>query len=524
MSDQSNLGYPKNISVDKIDPNLPPDQFLYGRKGPWPQPSPAHPLKEAAEVLNIPLAESLIFDATIGRRLVEEQIGYAGLASVGAAADLTLPIPTDDEFNTYMLGTCYTRYLQPASTSDITCNKNSGAVKYWKYDFSAMVLVKPLEGLYCAPVVCFFEEDTNKKRRCVEIKFRADKPDRQDVSVCPGDNAWGLGKIYALQGAAYHMLFVVHPTLHMPMDSVIAITKTTLPHIHPLFQLLYPHTGYTLALDNAVLEGSYSVVNDNAQGTWFDPLTGDAYNLKLLFAAGYTGLKDWNGHKNWFGTSYPPYDYTKPQMGFDSAYGAWLSDYYDVFTGFSYVIAETALKADSDPDASYLKRWARYNNTYVLGFPDENAIIDQDCLTQTLATFMWDLTVSHGGDHYSFTQNIPARHKFLRIRNYAPPTSKDAKSPAILQDVATGDDLYRMQLAHQSIFKPHAMKPNLDETMYLFTNPALQATVAAFKGLLWAVSDDYKYSTVTPFQPLTEKQAKSFGADYSLTIPASIQY
>src|SRR5262249_36767027 len=67
--------------------------------------------------------------------------------------------------------------------------------------------------------------------------------------------AWNLAKIYALQGAAYHMLFVVHPALHFPMDSVNAITKTAVPHIHLLFQLLYPHTAYQLTLDNAVLEG-----------------------------------------------------------------------------------------------------------------------------------------------------------------------------------------------------------------------------------------------------------------------------
>ena len=49
----------------------PPDQFLYGRKGPWPQPSPSHPLQEAAEVLNIPPIESLVWNGTVGKRLLE---------------------------------------------------------------------------------------------------------------------------------------------------------------------------------------------------------------------------------------------------------------------------------------------------------------------------------------------------------------------------------------------------------------------------------------------------------------------
>lgn len=255
MSSPNTLNYPANVSLKAISPDLSPDEFLYGRKGPWPQPSPAHPLKEAAEVLNVPLVESLVWDATVGKRLVESYVGYGGLASAAAAWDLGQPIPTDDEFNRYMLDTAYTRFMKPAKPEDIAgLNKSPGAVKWWKYDFSAMKLVQPLEGLYCAPVVCIFAEDAQKKRSCAAIIFRGDDPS-QNVTVYPSDQAWNLAKIYALQGAAYHMLFVVHPALHFPMDSVNAITKTAVPHIHLLFQLLYPHTAYQLTLDNAVLEG-----------------------------------------------------------------------------------------------------------------------------------------------------------------------------------------------------------------------------------------------------------------------------
>src|SRR5258705_6195521 len=148
-----------------------------------------------------------------------------------------------------------------------------------------MKLVKPLEGMYCAPVVCVFAEDGAGNRSCLYIRFRGET-DGEDVFVFPGGGAaWNVAKIYALQAAAYHMLFVVHPALHFPMDSVNAITKTAVPYTHPLFQALYPHTSYTLALDNAVLEGLDSVVNNHAQGSWIDPLMANAYNLKLLFGA-----------------------------------------------------------------------------------------------------------------------------------------------------------------------------------------------------------------------------------------------
>ena len=63
----------------------------------------------------------------------------------------------------------------------------------------------------------------------------------------PGDKAWSLAKAYALQGVAHHALFVVHPTLHFPMNSVNAITKSAVPMIRPLFQALLPHRVHAAA-------------------------------------------------------------------------------------------------------------------------------------------------------------------------------------------------------------------------------------------------------------------------------------
>jgi hypothetical protein len=527
-----------NFPANSSSPDLLPDQFLYGRKGPWPQPSPTHPLQEAAEVLNVPLVESLVWDATVGLRLLKGQAAFPALAAYDAMEDSWTKMSdlSDGEFDHLMLGTAYTRYMKewkpnPKSEADKRhLDKAPYAVKFWKYDFSAMKLVKPLEGLYCAPVVCVYTEDGSGTRSCLYIRFRGET-DAEDVFVFPGDNAWNLAKIYVLQACAYHMLFVVHPALHFPMDSVNAITKTAVPHTHPLFQLLYPHTSYTLALDNAVLEGPNSVVNNNAQGTWFDPLMGNAYNLKLLFGAGYSGLQD-----PWYGDAYPPYDFMKPQMGFDSPYGQWLADYFAPFLTFCKVVAAEILGAD--PHDPYVKRWARYNSTYVRGFPDENAILDVQTLAQAMAIYMWDVTVSHGGDHYSFGLNVPAKFKFLRIRNFPPPSSASAASPTYVGDVANGDDLHRAELAQKLFFGPHAMPPNLNDTYYAFTNynfigSLVMAAQKKFHDNLKDVSKKYdgKYSLNTPFMPLTEDQAPDLPKSpypvytkYELTIPASIQY
>ena len=60
------------------DPDLTPDQFLYERLGPWPQPAPAYPMSRPPEVLNIPPIETLIWNENIGSRYLKTQLGYAG--------------------------------------------------------------------------------------------------------------------------------------------------------------------------------------------------------------------------------------------------------------------------------------------------------------------------------------------------------------------------------------------------------------------------------------------------------------
>lgn len=496
----------------------PPDQFLYGRKGPWPQPSPSHPLQEAAEVLNIPPIESLVWNSTVGKRLLEMQQGYPGFAANAAILDQDLPIPGDDLFNQLMLNTAYSRFMKPASVTDRAyLDDSAGATKVWKFDFSAMRLVKPLEGLYCAAVFCLFVQDASGQRRCNKIVFRGDTAS-QNVPIGPSDPVavWNLAKVFALQGAAYHMLFVVHPALHFPMDSVNAITKTAVPYTHPLFQAIHPHTSYTLALDNAVLEGPESVVNNNAQGTWFDPLMGNAYNLKLLFGAGYAGLDD-----AWYGDAYPAYDYMKPQMGFDSDYGRWLAAYFPPFQSFGKAVAKAILTKHAQD--IYVIRWARYNASYIKGFPDEHAILDMDCLAQVVAIYMWNVTVSHGGDHYSFGRNVPAAYKFLRIRHRPPTIAPQPVAINTVSDVCSGDDLYRAEMAQQMFFGPHAMLPNLFDTLYPFTDKALFQAQNVLKIELDLVSQRFKYGQDTPFMPL--KPQPGDGDDpYANTIPASIQY
>ena len=43
-----------DLTLESEFEDLPPEDFLYDRRGPWPQPSPNHPFGEAPGVLHIP--------------------------------------------------------------------------------------------------------------------------------------------------------------------------------------------------------------------------------------------------------------------------------------------------------------------------------------------------------------------------------------------------------------------------------------------------------------------------------------
>jgi hypothetical protein len=479
------------------DPNLPPDQFLYERKGPWPQPAPAYPMTRPPEVLNIPTPEYVAWWEMIGFRLsLAYGIEKGILDGTGQAQiDLALPLPTDDEFLRMMTQTVYARYLR---------NENSTA--YWFSDFTAMELIDPLPQTYCAPVACRFLLE-GAVFSCVSITFLKTATRNEALVVRPGDKAWNLAKVYACQGAAYHALFVVHPALHFPMDSVNAITKTAVPQIHPLFQALFPHTTYTLTLDNEVLEGEGSIVNNNPPDTPYDPLTGKGYNLKLLFGVGYAGYKGL--------AAYPRYDYMKPWMNAETVYGYCLTQYFKPFLVFARQITSVIPKTDP-----YVKRWADYCSANVQGFPDGAAIFDGDTLASVIAIYMWDVSVAHGADHYSFAYDIPLTAKFLRIRRPPPANINDGADVQKVGDVANLDDMTRAELANAMFFKVVTLPPNLIDTTYAFKDPVLQQAVTAFHANLTTI--DANVRTMMPtFMPL---EPDSNPLSFAWTIPASIQF
>jgi hypothetical protein len=542
-----------------------PDQFLYSRKGPWPQPSPSHPLICADEVLHIPPIEALLFNEAIGARYLKDQIGYAAPAAAYAVSVAEWKGVSVDRFDEIMVKTLYSRFRVPMTEGQgsereacelafqddpaIMAELKSGT--WYKYDFSAMDLIDPLEEMYCSATKAFFRIDETGAHSCRIIEVGG-------LHVYRTDNSFHIAMLYALQGASYHVLFVVHPALHFPMDSVNAITKTSIPMGHPLFQLFVPHSVYTLPLDNAVLESSNTVVNNNAQGTRFDPLTANAYNLKLLFGAGYNGLSESHGRK-YDPVAYPRFDYMNPQLydkdrrpEFDSDYGKWLAAYFnEAFLPFCKTVANY-IKADTTL-LSYVENWARYCSNHVHGFPTKTEISTRDpadeTLARALAIFIWNASVAHGGDHWSFANQITAVEKCLRIRRKPPVTRNE--EPVDNADKRHGmrifspNDMQRAALGQYMFFQAWAIEPNLYETMYAFTEPELLAASTQFNDALLSVNEKMCHhvkpkpgspDTGTNCQPLVPFANPNWqkpgdptsGIQYLVpferTIPQSIQY
>lgn len=483
------------MGIPGLGGSLVPNKFMYKRQGPWPQPSPSHPTTCADEVLNIPTDEALYFDLYIGRRYLQAMSDYPPCAARYVLGTPSTWRPQTPEFETIMYTTLYTRFLTTLSDTDksrLTAASIPYTSQTMKYDFTAMNLLQPLPGTYCAATVVIV--DTSQpvwKTVCIFLSpvsatIGPIQPPPANMTVIkPTDPAWTLAMVFAMQGAAYHVLFVVHPALHFPTDSVNAITKTAVPIAHPLFQLLYPHSTYQLALDNGVLESAASVVNDEAHGTRFDPLTAEAYNLKRLFGAGFSGL----GADGYDPNAYPAYDYSNPVMGFASsaygnpvAYGTWLANYFGPFMSFCKAVASVLVTNPlSNPYAKYVTRWARYVNVHVPGFPNETQILDRDTLAKTLAIYMWNNSVAHGGDHYSFTYHISVVEKCLRIRVPAP-TSASEPDPGA--PIFTPDDLARAALCQWMFFHPWAVNPTLSQTQYNFADQALFDASTAFQSSL----------------------------------------
>jgi hypothetical protein len=445
------------------------DDFLYARKGPWPQPNPAFPMAEAPAVLNPTDDENTDWDLHIGSRYLLSLLTSSPGALLKSVLNSSLDPITDDDLNRLLCTSVYSRALTPRLDKVDNAffaeylEKAGPDTLFFKIDYTPMEAIRPYDGMYVTSTVTLVRQDgPSGPKRVVATRIN-------DLLLTPEDGAaWELARYFILQGAAYNTLLTQHPNIHFPYDAINAITKSAVPKDHLLFRLLYPHFRFSLPLDNAVLESMGSVINESRWAP-YDPFTARRDDgLLTQLNAGYSGIPG--------NSAYPPYSFEQQPEKIYSDYGDFLEAYYAPIFKFTQDMARIILRGEPQ-ELKQVSLWARYIHQWIPGFPDERQILEGDILARTLATIIFDVSVAHAADHYAFAHDVGVRKYCLRLR-LPPPASKNMRSFDRTK-LSTASDIFRAQLANELFFKPSAVTLLID-TRYDFDTPELVALNTRF--------------------------------------------
>ncbi len=498
-------------------------ELLYGSNGPWPTPSPGRPLSEFAEVCNLPQAEhkdwkknvSRMYMWIIATRFIPG-LWWAYVKSKGQYDKFN-----DEHFNAHITNGMYSKFLCELDEGDASLfEERIPEIKtkpelYLKMDFSGMewIVHKTYPDTYVAPTIALFKILPNSNGnnypdyqavaihiyQCDEefkkIDDTADTlvPDYVDPQLSKEDkNRWELAKYYVLQGAVHRINMTEHGLLHFPHDSVNAITKSILPTQHPLFRLLHPHLRLSLAVNNAVLEGTYSLLS---RTNWvvYSPFAAEGKYTRRLIPDGYVGRP---GKPN----AFPVYRFDPEPKYPNTSYGVYLEKNYKIFLKFVTSVIKETLPAEylSDDNSGVRRNWeliALWGESiaeWVPGFPMREDLLEENAETQrvscnrellikTIAKMIWTLSVAHAGDHFGFGQAGPTRNVF-RI-HVKPPLKDVVVEDSFFKKLVKPWDLFQSYLTNELFYKPHNTVDLVDVT-YDFKNHPNELKIQGFRDLL----------------------------------------
>ena len=442
--------------------DLQPNAFHMGRKGPWPQPSPAHPWGESPAVVHVPLRETIDWWIWIGSRYVSTLALAPFMFFKGVLAP-GLKEVDDEKFEWFVNDTMLAKFItNELDEADRKIFKEIlGENKDWYIiDLEAVKVVRPFNGIYASGSKTLLYKDGDRfKVQCIYV----DKS--QEIFYPEEGDAWELAKYFMLQGGALCSTLVSHPIQHFPNDSINAITKTALPKDHILFKLLYPHTRFTLPLENAVLNYKSSLLKEK----WYmvyAPYPGGPIGLRDLLVEGYKGIKG--------NASYPPFSFPMGEPKYVTKYGEYLRAYYKVFREFVSKIV-----ADIPKDDFWTKRWADYCAKHVNDFPNGEQIFEGDNLLNALTTYLFTVTVGHSVDHYNYGK-LDKREIPLRMRQEPPKKGIKMISRSKLCNAV---DLMKYYMADMLFFSPTTVTKLIDVDYKFDYGHQLQA-VEEFKSNL----------------------------------------
>ncbi len=464
--------------------SLTEDQFLHGRKGPWPQPQPAHPLGEAPGVVHVPLNEWFDWWLHIGSRYVLT-LGLTPLEYLRSLVQPGLAPVDDQEFARLLSHSMISKFITDKfDTHDQDIFKNFDLAGKYLIDLEAIRVVKPFKGMFASGTKVLLQ------RKDFDYTPEAIWVDKTQTLLTPDNSeAWNLAKYFVLQGCALAATLVVHPLIHFPLDSVNAVTKTALPIWHPLFRLFEPHLRFTLPLENAVLNFKSSLL----QSKWwmpYAPYPSHPLALRDLLVEGFKGIKG--------NLSYPPYRFPLTPPPVPSSYGEFQNAYWPAFLKFA-----RSMLHDVKPDDQLVQSWGKFLSPILPGFPDD--FTNLETLYQTAASYLWQVTVGHSVDHYNYGQ-MDVRKVPLRLRQEPP--KKDDKIHSREKLVRFWDSgKYRM--AQRLFFRPTTVT-TLIGSDYRCMNEREREAVKLFRSELRAIDQEVKKRGIC-YIPLEE-------------IAASIQY
>ncbi|MDD0851999.1 lipoxygenase family protein [Halobacteriovorax sp. GB3] len=445
--------------------DLGPKSFMYGRKGPWPQPSPAHPQGEAFAVIHLPFIEKLDWWIHIGSRYMYS-LGMAPFMLLKALFFNGLSPVSDTEFHAILTNSMMSKFLCPKLDEDDLINFKDvleEGERYMITDLQAVQTVKPYKGIHVSATKTLFKMKMNDANE-MEYEVVAIYVFKTNELFRPTDgDAWELAKYFVLQGGAICATLVVHPNLHFPLDAINAITKTSLPKKHPIVQLLKPHMRFTLPLENAVLTFGLSVLK-NKPWMSYAPYPGHYDGLRDLLVEGFTGIKG--------NDSYPPYEFPMNPPKIYSKYGDFQQAYFDVMYTFVSKVLEKV-----DPNDRYVISWANYISEHVPGFPSGSEIFEGDNLVRAVTSYFWSITVAHSIDHYNYGE-MDVRKVPMRLRQ-APPVKGVKMNP--LSKLVTPIDQMKYLMCMKMFFGPTNVT-TLYKSKYKFeVEHGLESAVQEFK-------------------------------------------
>lgn len=454
-------------------PNVrPQSDYLYERRGPWPQPQPAHPFGFAPGVAHVPEDEIRRWNRTTGMRYFRTILTYWPVAAWYAWKHRALEPLSDEQYEIYLTHSALSKFISNELNEPEQCPQNEKlrifadimrkepGQSWWVSDFTLVKDLKKMTypGVYVEPTMALFKgELVNGKRKAVAIYF----PDNQLMLTPEDGNAWELAKYFVMQGASLRISLSAHANLHFPYDSINAISKSALPKDSVLLRLLLPHLELSLELNHNVLNSKTSPVQ-NPHGMPYAALPSGPDGLATLFLYGYHGMlnnppKDEEGNYI-FNPSYPMYKYQLEPRTFHSDYGTFLMAYYNTVNNFVHEIIKLI------PQEEYvdIMVWADYVKQWVPDFPNGDEIFvdtpnglkirdykEENLLAKAISSIVWDLSIGHAVDHYDYsTININHMPFCLRV----PPPASKTIPPLDRKAMIKWSDIFKHKYERQLFF------------------------------------------------------------------------